>query len=109
MNRVLSSKEVKSLIIALGTAIADDFDINKLRYHKIIIMADADSVTGDMPILLFNKETQEYFLTEVEKFIENCDDTFKYQVLTYNSKTKKREQKEICETIKHPLRTPLLK
>lgn len=107
LNRVLSSKEVKSLIIALGTAIADDFDINKLRYHKIIIMADADSVTGDMPILLFNKETQEYFLTEVEKFIENCDDTFKYQVLTYNSKTKKREQKEICETIKHPLRTPL--
>jgi len=107
LNRVLSSKEIKSLIIALGTAIADDFDINKLRYHKIIIMADADSVTGDIPILLFNKETQEYFLTEVEKFIENCDDTLKYQVLTYNSKIKKREQKEIYETIIHPLRTPL--
>lgn len=42
LNRVLTSKEIKSLIIALGTAIADDFNIKKLRYHKIIIMTDAD-------------------------------------------------------------------
>ena len=107
LNRVLSSKEIKSLIIALGTAIADDFDISKLRYHKIIIMADADSVTGDTPILLFNKDTQEYFLTEVGKFIDHCDDTLKYQVATYNPESKKREQKTIYQTIKHPLRTPL--
>jgi len=42
LNKVLASKEIKSLIIALGTAIADDFDISKLRYHKIILMTDAD-------------------------------------------------------------------
>jgi DNA gyrase subunit B len=107
LDKILASKEIKSLIIALGTAVAEDFNIDKARYHRIIVMTDADSVTGDTPILLFNKEKQEFFLTEVGEFIENCDDTTKYQVLTYNSKTKKRELKEIYQTIRHPLRTPL--
>jgi len=43
LDKILSSKEIRSLVIALGTAIAEDFDIEKLRYHRIIIMADADS------------------------------------------------------------------
>lgn len=42
LDRILESKEIKSLIIAMGTAISDDFDIEKLRYHRIIIMTDAD-------------------------------------------------------------------
>lgn len=42
IDKMLANKEIKALIIALGTAIADNFDINKLRYHKIIIMTDAD-------------------------------------------------------------------
>lgn len=42
LSRILTSDTIKSLIIALGTAIADDFDINKLRYHRIILMSDGD-------------------------------------------------------------------
>jgi DNA gyrase subunit B len=42
LNKIMESQEIKSIIIALGTAIADEFDIEKLRYHKIIIMTDAD-------------------------------------------------------------------
>lgn len=42
LDKILASKEIRSLIIALGTAIAEDFDLSKLRYHRIIIMTDAD-------------------------------------------------------------------
>ncbi|MGB9703514.1 MAG: DNA gyrase/topoisomerase IV subunit B [Candidatus Micrarchaeales archaeon] len=42
LEKVLSSKEIKALIATLGTAIAEGFDINKIRYHKIIIVTDAD-------------------------------------------------------------------
>jgi len=42
LDKILTSTEIKALIIALGTAIAEDFDISKLRYHRIIIMTDAD-------------------------------------------------------------------
>lgn len=42
LNKILASKEIRSLVIALGTAIADDFNIDKLRYHKIVLMADSD-------------------------------------------------------------------
>lgn len=42
IDRVLKNNEVQSLITALGTGIHDDFDIAKLRYHKVVLMADAD-------------------------------------------------------------------
>jgi len=42
IDRVLQNNEVRALITALGTGVHDDFDIAKLRYHKIILMADAD-------------------------------------------------------------------
>ncbi|MGA0901769.1 MAG: DNA topoisomerase (ATP-hydrolyzing) subunit B [Candidatus Nanopelagicaceae bacterium] len=42
IDRVLQNNEVQALITALGTGIHDDFDLAKLRYHKVILMADAD-------------------------------------------------------------------
>lgn len=42
LDRMLESEQVKNLVVALGTAIGDVFDITKLRYHKIIIATDAD-------------------------------------------------------------------
>jgi len=42
LDKMLASVEIRSLVIALGTAIGDAFDLSKLRYHKIIIATDAD-------------------------------------------------------------------
>jgi DNA gyrase subunit B len=42
IDRVLKNTEVQAIITALGTGIHDEFDITKLRYHKIVLMADAD-------------------------------------------------------------------
>jgi DNA gyrase subunit B len=42
INKVLSNLEIQAMVTAIGTGIADEFDIAKLRYHRIIVMTDAD-------------------------------------------------------------------
>jgi DNA gyrase, B subunit len=42
IDRILNSDEIKNMITAFGTGISEDFDMEKLRYHKIVIMTDAD-------------------------------------------------------------------
>jgi DNA gyrase subunit B len=42
IDRVLKNTEVQAIITALGTGIHDEFDVSKLRYHKVVLMADAD-------------------------------------------------------------------
>lgn len=42
IDKVLANNEVQALVSALGTGVHDDFDINRLRYHKLVLMADAD-------------------------------------------------------------------
>ena len=42
LDRILANKEVEAIFNALGTGFSDDFDIDRLRYHKIVLMADAD-------------------------------------------------------------------
>ncbi len=66
LDRILSSKEIKSLIIALGTAIGDDFNIEKARYHKIILTLDAD-VDGAHICSLLLTFFYRYFRPIIEK------------------------------------------
>lgn len=42
LDRMLASEQIKNLVVAMGTAIGDTFDLSKLRYHKIVIATDAD-------------------------------------------------------------------
>jgi len=42
LDKMLASKEIKALVIAMGTGIGEDFDIERCRYHRIVIMTDAD-------------------------------------------------------------------
>jgi DNA gyrase subunit B len=42
INKVLSNNEIQAMITAIGTSIGDEFDLEKLRYHRVIVMTDAD-------------------------------------------------------------------
>ena len=52
LDRILGNEEIKAMITAFGTGIHEDFDISKLRYHKIIIMTDADVDRAHIATLL---------------------------------------------------------
>lgn len=65
MDRLLENKELKSIITALGTGIKDEFNINKLRYEKTIIMTDADIDGAHIRALLLT-----FFFRNYEPLIE---------------------------------------
>lgn len=66
LDKMLAFKEIKALVIALGAAISDEFDISKLRYHKIIIATDADVDGAHITTLLLTLFFR-YYLPIIEQ------------------------------------------
>lgn len=65
LDKVLSNEEIRAIITALGTGIGEDFDVSKLRYNKIILMADSDSDGSHIRTLLLT-----LLFRQVPKLIE---------------------------------------
>ncbi|MCX5686890.1 MAG: ATP-binding protein, partial [Candidatus Omnitrophica bacterium] len=87
LDKALANEEIRTIITAIGAGIGEEFDIAKLRYHKIIAMCDADSVTADTPILLRRGDTRELFFTRVGDFVEKCIHPAQYEIMSFGEKT----------------------
>ncbi|MDW7991030.1 MAG: DNA gyrase subunit B [Anaerolineae bacterium] len=102
INKVLSSKEIQALISALGTGIGDQFNLENLRYGKVILM----SVDGDE--MTFVRTPQgEIQCVRIGPFIETLEETKGYQVLCFDPESGEVRFRPLKAVVSHPVDEPL--
>ena len=106
LDKILSSNEIKTLITAIGTSIEEEFNLQGLRYGRIIILTDADSVSHDTPMLIKNKNGELEF-NYIGNFVDNCIKPNEYQISSFSINLGKHKVKTISNVVKHPLKTSL--
>ena len=105
-DKILTSEQIRNLITALGTGIGEKFDINKLRYHHVIIM----SVHGDEPTLVQDRDDR-IESVKIGQFIDDCvegrRDYRGYKVISFDERAGETRFRPLKQVIRHHNEEPL--